>query len=108
MSRSCRPSRFTSAATSALGSPGAGLPPRTQAQDFDNYEDTELLSILGRLSYKINDHFGVGASYLWEDYTIDSFILQGLENYLPGALLLNANNGDYTGQVFRFDVRLYF
>lgn len=83
-------------------------PPRTEAQDFDNYEDTELTAALAKLGWKINDRFSLGLGYLWEDYTIDSFILQDLQNYLPGALLLNANNGDYTGQVVYFDVGLRF
>src|SRR6266545_1258113 len=82
-----------------LASPGPGLPARTAAQDFANYEDTELTAALAKLEYKINKQFSLGLSYLWEDYTIDSFILQDLQNYLPGALLLDANNGDYTGKV---------
>ena len=36
-----------------------------------------------------------GVRLLYEDYTIDSFIRQGLTNYLPGALLLVADDGDY-------------
>ena len=83
-------------------------PPRTAAQDFDNYEDTELTAALAKLGYQINDRFSLGLGYLWEDYTIDSFILQDLQNYLPGALLLNANNGDYNGQVLYFDVGIRF
>ena len=83
-------------------------PPRTEAQDFSNYEDTELSAALAKLGFKINDRFSLGLGYLWEDYTIDSFILQDLQNYLPGALLLNANNGDYTGQVVYFDVGVKF
>jgi MtrB/PioB family decaheme-associated outer membrane protein len=91
-----------------LGPPAAGLPPRTQAQDFENYEDIELTSVLAKLGYKVNDRFSLGFSYLWEDYTIDSFILQDLQFYLPGALLINANNGDYDGQVFRLDLGVSF
>ena len=83
-------------------------PPRTEAQDFHNYEDTELSAVLAKLGYKINDRFSLGLGYLWEDYTIDSFILQDLQNYLPGALLLNANYGDYTGQVLYFDIGIRF
>jgi Putative outer membrane beta-barrel porin, MtrB/PioB len=83
-------------------------PPRTAAQDFDNYEDIELTSLLGALGYKLNDRFSVGFSYLWEDYTIDSFIVQDLQFYLPGALLINGNNYDYDGQVFRLDLGISF
>lgn len=83
-------------------------PLRTAAQDFSNYEDTELTAALAKLGYKINDRFSLGLGYLWEDYTIDSFILQDLQNYLPGALLLNGNYGDYTGEVLYFDVGIRF
>lgn len=88
-----------------------GLPlgtTRTEAQDFSNYEDTELTAAMAKLGYRINDRFSLGLGYLWEDYTIDSFILQDLRNYLPGALLLNGNNGDYEGQVLYFDVGVRF
>lgn len=87
---------------------GLPLGTRPAAQDFDNYEDTELTAALAKLGYKINDRFSLGLGYLWEDYTIDSFILQDLRNYLPGALLLNGNIGDYEGQVLYFDVGVRF
>ncbi|MBA2591167.1 MAG: hypothetical protein H0U97_02460 [Gammaproteobacteria bacterium] len=32
---------------------------------------------------------------------IYSFIPQGLQNYLPGVLLLNSDLGDYQGSAFR-------
>jgi MtrB/PioB family decaheme-associated outer membrane protein len=82
-------------------------PPRTLL-DLGNYEDIELLSLLGRLGYKITPNATAGLFYRWEDYTIDSFILQGLQNYLPGALLLNANAGDYRGTVLGLDLSLTF
>ena len=83
-------------------------PPRTAAQDFSNYEDTELTAALAKLGYKINNRYSLGLGYLWEDYSIDSCILQDLQNYLPGALLLNANYGSYEGEVLYFDVGVKF
>jgi hypothetical protein len=91
-----------------LASPGAGLPARTQAQDFDNYEDVELLQAIWKLDYKLTEAASVGFWYQYEDYTIDSFILQGLRNYLPGTLLLNANNGDYTANLFALSMKFAF
>jgi len=73
----------------------AGAKP--QGVGFDNYEDIKLLAVVGKLDFQITPAAAVGLFYRYEDYTIDSFILQGLANYLPGALLLNANNGDYKG-----------
>ena len=90
--------------------PGRGLPltPARPLLDIANYEDIELLGILGRVGYKITANATAGFFYRYEDYTIDSFILQGLQNYLPGALLLNANVGDYTGNIFGVDLSLTF
>jgi MtrB/PioB family decaheme-associated outer membrane protein len=89
-----------------LFSPPGGTP--DLAFGFDNYEDIELKALLARLDYQINSHMAAGLSYRWEDYTIDSFILQGLRNYLPAALLLNANNGSYKAKVYGVNFSLYF
>lgn len=89
------------------GLPLAGRPVQ-EAQDIDNYEDIELLALLGRLDYRISDQATAGFIYRFEDYTIDSFILQDLRNYLPGALLLNPNLGDYQANIFGIELRLAF
>ncbi len=83
-------------------------PPRTAAEDFDNYEDIELFAFDGRLEYSLSGNATAGFAYRYEDYTIDSFILQGLANYLPGALLLNGSNGDYQADLFMVDLKLAF
>ena len=84
-----------------------GNPPR-QVIDIFNYEDIELLAILARFDYRITPNATAGFGYRWEDYTVDSFLFQGLQNYLPGAILLNADQGDYTGSVFMLDLSLAF
>ncbi|HKI01133.1 MAG TPA: MtrB/PioB family outer membrane beta-barrel protein [Thermoanaerobaculia bacterium] len=89
-----------------LFSPPGGTP--NVAVGFDNYEDIELLSLLGRVDYRINPSAAAGLFYRWEDYTLDSFILQGLQYYLPGALLLNPSLGDYRGTVLGVDLSLTF
>jgi MtrB/PioB family decaheme-associated outer membrane protein len=87
---------------------GLPLTPARPLLDIANYEDIELFGILGRVGYKVTANATAGFFYRYEDYTIDSFILQGLQNYLPGALLLNANVGDYTGNIFGVDLSLTF
>ena len=66
-------------ASSARGSPGRRLRPadfttflgglplgtRPAAQDFNNYEDTELTAALAKLGDKINNRFSLGLGYLW-------------------------------------------
>ena len=89
-----------------LFSPPGGTP--DVAIGFGNYDDIELKSLLARLDYQLNPHATVGVSYRWEDYTIDTFLLQGLASYLPGELLLNANNGNYTAKVYGVHFSLFF
>ncbi len=87
-------------------SPPGGTP--NLAVGFDNYEDIELLTLIGRLDYAVNEQMTVGVAYQYEDFTIDSFILQALDYYLPGALLINANNGDYQADVASLYFKLRF
>ncbi len=91
-----------------LASPGAGLPARTAAQDIANYEDFELFSAKFKVDYALNTNTTVGIWYLYEDYTSDSFISQGLTNYLPGAVLLAGNNGDYEANLFALTMKVTF
>jgi MtrB/PioB family decaheme-associated outer membrane protein len=84
--------------------PPGGTP--ATAVDFDNYEDIELLAFDAKLDFALNSAASVGLTWLYEDYTLDSFILQGLQNVLPGAILLNANNGDYTANVVGGHIKL--
>lgn len=89
-----------------LFSPPGGAPDR--AVGFSNYDNVKLFSILGRVDYKINKSAKAGLFGRWEDYKIDSFILQGLTNYLPGALLLDPNYGDYRGSLVGVDLSFTF
>lgn len=86
--------------------PEGGSP--SSATDLDNYEDIELLAFHLKLRYEIREGAAIGFSYLYEDYSIDSFILQGLRPYLPSALQLAASNGDYEGNVFGFNLQFAF
>jgi len=81
--------------TADLFSPPGGTP--DTATGFGNYEDYERWSFEGTFDYDVTANLAFGARVLYEDYTIDSFIRQALDNYLPGALLLNANDGNYNG-----------
>ncbi|MEZ5332282.1 MAG: MtrB/PioB family outer membrane beta-barrel protein [Thermoanaerobaculia bacterium] len=89
------------------GTPSSGRP-NGQAVDIDNYEDIELLDVTFKVDWAVSERFGATFWYAYEDYTIDSFILQGLRNYLPGALLLNADNGDYTANIFGVQMKFSF
>ncbi len=86
--------------------PPGGTP--ATAVDFDNYEDIELLAFHLTLDYEIRDNASFGLFYLYEDYTIDSFILQGLQPYISGAFLLAAENGDYEANVLGVNLQFAF
>ncbi len=92
--------------TADLFSPPGGTP--DVAVGFKNYDDVKLFSILGRLDYRISKTAKTSLFARWEDYTINSFVLQGLTNYLPGALLLDPNYGDYRGSMVGIDFTLSF
>jgi hypothetical protein len=64
--------------------------------------------VAGRLDYKISPAIRTGFFGRWEDYKIDSFVLQGLQSYLPGALLLNSSYGDYRGSLVGWDMTFTF
>lgn len=78
-------------------SPPGGTP--DLAVGFGDYEDIELFASVLNVDFAINDRFGVGLGWRYEDYTTESFLNRGLDYYLPGSLLLNADNGDFQGDV---------
>lgn len=78
--------------------PPGGSP--SVAVDFDNYEDIELLTASLFLSYEVSKRTSLGVFYRYEDYSIDSFNLVGLQPYLGGTLLLLGNDGDYQASIF--------
>lgn len=87
--------------TPAGGSPSAAV-------DFNNYEDIELLSAWLKISRALSERTSVGVFYLYEDYTINSFIQQGVTPYLPQSILLAANDGDYQANLFGVNLRFKF
>jgi MtrB/PioB family decaheme-associated outer membrane protein len=86
-------------ATDPLGTPSVAF-------DIPNYEDIEMLSLSARLDWQLGESLAIGFSYLYEDFTMDRFLLQGLKPYLPGALLLAANEGSYRADVVAARVSL--
>lgn len=71
----------------------------TNATDIPNYEDIETLYLQARYEFSLMKHVGLGFIYRYEDYTIDSFIIANLDDYLPAALLLAGERGDYTANI---------
>jgi hypothetical protein len=86
-------------------SPPGGSPDTVEG--FDNYEDVELASISLKADYALSEGCSVGLWYLYEDFTIDSFILQGLTNVLPGSLLLAPENGNYEASILGVNFKVH-
>ena len=89
-----------------ISSPPGGTP--NLGFGFGNYEDYERLALSGKLDREITSKIAVGLSVLYEDYTIDSFIRQDLANYLPGALLIFADDGEYAAWSAALRLKLRF
>src|SRR5436190_16164330 len=60
------------------GLPLSGLPLRTAALDLGNYDNSELKAVRVKVDYAFNARFGVGMWYLYEDYSQDTYRLQGI------------------------------
>ena len=88
--------------TADLFSPPGGVP--NTAEGFGDYEDIELFTGKVKVGYAMTEQLETGVTWWYEDYTYSSFLTRGLQNYLPGALLINGNNGDYSFNI----VSLYF
>jgi MtrB/PioB family decaheme-associated outer membrane protein len=86
--------------------PPGGSP--STAEGFGDYEDIELFNGAASLSYQVTKDLSAGLYYRYEDYTYDSFIVRNLDFYLPGALLLNANNSDFQANVYALYFRLKY
>ena len=78
------------------------------AVDFDNYEDIELVSVKLKFKYAVRDNASWGLYYLYEDYTIDSFITAGVVPYIPGAFLLAGDAGNYEANVLGVSLQFSF
>jgi MtrB/PioB family decaheme-associated outer membrane protein len=87
-----------------LFSPPGGSP--DVAFDIPNYDDVELLALRAELDYGISERVAAGVSWLYEDYTIDSFQTRGLVPYLPAAPFLDLVNGGYTANVFGLHLKM--
>jgi MtrB/PioB family decaheme-associated outer membrane protein len=87
-----------------LFSPPGGTP--NVAFDIPNYDDVELTSVNARVEYRLSPRAAAGVSWLWEDYSIDSFQTRGLVPYLPASPLLDLVNGGYEANVFGLHLKL--
>ncbi len=90
------------------GLPLSGTPIRTAALDLGNYDNSELKAVRLKIDYAFNANLGVGLWYMYEDYTQDTYRLQGINgNFLPGTTIaLNPLDGDYKGKVLGLSLKL--
>jgi len=76
-----------------LFSPPGGSP--DVAFPIANFDDTHLVTLTSELRYAVSHGWRLSLGAWWEDYRIRDQQTQGTGYYVPGAFLLNANDGDY-------------
>lgn len=65
---------------------------------FELYDDTEIVTLSGELTYTLPKSWAVTLGAWYEDYSFEDANAAPL-NYLPGGFFLNANDGSYHGVV---------
>jgi hypothetical protein len=91
---------------SVFFSPPGGTP--DVAFGFPEYDDNRFTGASARLDYKLANHASVSGAYWHEDYNADRFSRDGLSDYMPATLLLNANDGDYVANVVAGFLKLHW
>ncbi len=76
-----------------LSSPPGGTP--DVAFSIERYDDTRILSLSSEVAYRASANWSLGLGGWFEDYEADDAATTGLVYYVPGALFLNANDGNY-------------
>jgi len=78
-----------------LGCIGAG----STACDIGDFDDTELTSVMGSLSYAFATQWTAGFGIGFEDYSIKDAQTGNTLNYMPASFFLQADNRDYSAWV---------
>ena len=86
--------------------PPGGTP--ATSEPIPNYDDYELFFVKIKFDYEISDRARIGAWYWYEDYTLDTFLIDDLSNYNAGLIALNPNFADYQADIFGFNLSLDF
>ncbi len=86
-------SRSNSDGDSDFFSPPGGTP--DLAVSFGEYDDNEWLVYSAGLAFHVSDNVEVGLAVRRERFETNRFSRNNLAPYLPGALILDLNDGDY-------------
>jgi hypothetical protein len=75
---------------------------------FDEYDDVEWTTYSARFAVHCRSNLEAGFTLAREKFTTNRFQRDGVMPYLPGALLLDFNDGEYDATIAAFDLRLMF
>jgi hypothetical protein len=70
------------------------------AVDIGAFDDTRVVAASAELTFKPTGRWSLAVGGWIEDYEVRDAATSGLPYYIPGALFLAANDGDYNGRVF--------
>lgn len=80
----------------------------TGAQGFDDYDDTEIVTLIAELKHQLAAAWTVTLGGMFEDYSIADALTGGSTNFYPASFFLNANDGNYQAKVGYFRVAYRF
>ncbi len=87
-------------------SPPGGTP--DGATGFDEYDDNEWIVYSARLGFKASEHIRAGIKFQHDEFETNRFSRDGVAPYLPGALILDFNDGDYSADLLMVDMTVLF
>ena len=78
------------------------------AVDFDEYDDNEWIVYSARLGFQASEHIRAGIRFQHDEFETNRFSRDGVAPYLPGALILDFNDGDYDADLLMVDMTMIF
>ena len=69
------------------------------AEPIPNYDDYDLFFFRVSLECEIGERSRAGVWYWYEDYDLDTFLIDNLSNYEAGLIAINPNFADYQANV---------
>lgn len=87
-------------------SPPGGTP--DEAVSFPEYDDNKWLVYTAGFVFHVNDNVQTGLRLQHDEFETNRFARNGQQPYLPGALILDLDDGDYDADLLMVDLRVRF
>lgn len=99
-------SRSDSDGDSRFFSPPGGNP--NTAESFDEYDDNKWVVYSLGFTFRVNDNVEAGLRLQHDDFVTNRFSRLNLAPYLPGSLILDLDDGDYSADLLMVGLRIRF